>query len=384
MFVRFITASVIAAATVTALGTGTAVAAKTTCSSVAACALYSNAQSGPGLEGISHTGTGLLGESSVSGPNSINIGVHGLAPSDTGVGVFGQGYAGMYGRGNANGVYGESTYTGTVRSFGYGVLGAGQGGVYGIANGEKQGVVGLNFSGSGPNAFGMLAIGLYAPGLFSAGPTGVIAQSYGSYSSTGTYVPGSGVALQLETTVHDYTSTLIRGLDANGKSVMSLDSAGNLTVAGSLVAHGTPLVATTAADGTASYAYGSRTTVPSIEHIGEARLTGGAVFVPLGHVLTSTIDSSAAYMVFVTPEANSHGLFVSERRPSGFMVRENDGGTSSIAFEYRIVARPIDASQSQGRVTHMLATGEGTSFAIHKPELPSGTAARDLRERLPR
>ena len=46
------------------------------------------------------------------------------------------------------------------------------------------------------------------------------------------------------------------------------------------------------------------------------------------------------YRVFLTPEGDSKGLSVTNKTPTGFEVREQQGGTSAIAFQYRIVARP--------------------------------------------
>jgi hypothetical protein len=48
------------------------------------------------------------------------------------------------------------------------------------------------------------------------------------------------------------------------------------------------------------------------------------------------------YHVFLTPLADSQGLYVSKKSPSSFEVREQQGGTSSITFSYRVVARRKD------------------------------------------
>jgi hypothetical protein len=45
--------------------------------------------------------------------------------------------------------------------------------------------------------------------------------------------------------------------------------------------------------------------------------------------------------VFLTPDGNSHGLYVTQKTPAGFVVRENDNGRSTLDFEYRIVAAPL-------------------------------------------
>src|SRR5262249_9486322 len=48
------------------------------------------------------------------------------------------------------------------------------------------------------------------------------------------------------------------------------------------------------------------------------------------------------YRVFLTPEGDCQGLYVRSKRREGFEVRELQGGTSSIVFSYRIVARRRD------------------------------------------
>jgi hypothetical protein len=44
------------------------------------------------------------------------------------------------------------------------------------------------------------------------------------------------------------------------------------------------------------------------------------------------------YHVFLTPEGDSTGLYVSSRNPTAFEVHEQQGGTSSLTFSYRVVA----------------------------------------------
>ena len=48
------------------------------------------------------------------------------------------------------------------------------------------------------------------------------------------------------------------------------------------------------------------------------------------------------YHIFLTPRGDSNGLYVSGLTSSGFEVREQKGGTSSLDFDYRVVARGND------------------------------------------
>jgi hypothetical protein len=45
------------------------------------------------------------------------------------------------------------------------------------------------------------------------------------------------------------------------------------------------------------------------------------------------------YHVFVTPNGDCKGLYVAQKSAASFVVRELGGGTSSIAFDYRIMAK---------------------------------------------
>ena len=48
------------------------------------------------------------------------------------------------------------------------------------------------------------------------------------------------------------------------------------------------------------------------------------------------------YQVFLTPEGDCNGLYVSAKNANGFEVRELKGGTSTLAFSYRVVAKRRD------------------------------------------
>jgi hypothetical protein len=76
-----------------------------------------------------------------------------------------------------------------------------------------------------------------------------------------------------------------------------------------------------------------------MEDVGEAHLVNGRAFVPIDAALADVIDLRGGYHVFVTPEGESNGLYV-VKGAGGFFVREQQGGRATLAFEYRIVAKP--------------------------------------------
>jgi len=100
--------------------------------------------------------------------------------------------------------------------------------------------------------------------------------------------------------------------------------------------------------------------LPTMEDFGEGQLVNGQAAVPLEHQFASTIDTSRSYLVFITPEGDSNGLFVASKSANGFVVRESKGGHSTLAFQYRIVAHPYgDASTRLAGVSaksHSLTT----------------------------
>jgi hypothetical protein len=49
-------------------------------------------------------------------------------------------------------------------------------------------------------------------------------------------------------------------------------------------------------------------------------------------------------MVFVSPQGDNHGLYVTQISGRGFVVRESYGGHATLAFDYRIVAKPFDTN----------------------------------------
>ncbi len=56
----------------------------------------------------------------------------------------------------------------------------------------------------------------------------------------------------------------------------------------------------------------------------------------------AAVVHTADYHVFLTPKGDSRGLYVSSQSATGFTVHEQQGGTNSLAFSYRVVARRKD------------------------------------------
>jgi len=76
-----------------------------------------------------------------------------------------------------------------------------------------------------------------------------------------------------------------------------------------------------------------------LEDFGTGTLTGGVATVSVDPLFAKTVNLGAGYHVFLTPLGDCNGLYVANKTATGFEVRELNGGTSNISFDYRIVAR---------------------------------------------
>ena len=75
------------------------------------------------------------------------------------------------------------------------------------------------------------------------------------------------------------------------------------------------------------------------EDFGSGKLETGVATIALDPVFLQTVNANLAYHVFLTPGGDCKGLYVAQKTPTSFQVRELGGGESSVEFDYRIVAR---------------------------------------------
>jgi hypothetical protein len=137
-----------------------------------------------------------------------------------------------------------------------------------------------------------------------------------------------------------------------GESI-SFDSNGNGEFAGAVFATNFVIISTSR--GSARSAFGMESTRSAIEDTGTVRMTNGMATVRFDSAFAQTIDAGSGYQVFLTPDGQTRGwLFVAEKYEGGFVVREAMGGRSSVAFDYRIVAKPsAGASNARLPVMHL-------------------------------
>jgi hypothetical protein len=304
------------------------------CNSSSACAGGVNSQTGTGVTGGSRQGNGVFGWTQfpstshakskaglfgqdLSTSGSYDVGVAGSATRGTGVQGTSTSGAGVVGRStSSNGIVGQTSMTGGTS----GVLGQD---LSTDLNSNNSGVSGSSQSGYGVN--GMASgngEGVYA---FSKGGIGLEAESDG---------PNPYPALGL-VTGKSFTP-LIVGNTSNG-NYFEVDADANLTISGHLYTAGS---CSSGCLKRRVQSYGMTAAVPTIEDNGKAQLLGGVVSVHLDAAFANAIDPRQGYIVQITPEGDTRGLYVASRTPAGFVVRETMGGRASIPFAYRVVAHP--------------------------------------------
>jgi len=75
------------------------------------------------------------------------------------------------------------------------------------------------------------------------------------------------------------------------------------------------------------------------EDAGSGQLSNGSARIELDSTFAQTVNTGLEYHVFLTPKGDCKGLYVSNESATSFEVHELGGGNSSIAFDYRIMAK---------------------------------------------
>lgn len=117
-----------------------------------------------------------------------------------------------------------------------------------------------------------------------------------------------------------------------------IDAAGNVFATDYYIL-GSPTGASTYA------AYAAAGTIASIEDTGSARLVNGAGIVRFDSTFAEAVDVRNGYEVFLNADGPVRApLYVAQKFARGFTVRESGDSRSSVAFDYRVVARRAGSS----------------------------------------
>ena len=288
-----------------------------------------DARGGAGLSGAGGDGVVATGGNGVSGGLGVSATGGNAFSGAAGSGISGTGGTGPAGATGGVGVVGLGGPTsGSPARTGVGVHGESTSGT---------GLYGLSQSGAGAFGGSNSSIGVYAN---SNEDTGVFATAprRGVWGRTAT---GIGVFGQV---------TNVGGFAVYGAAPTAPDTwagyfEGNVFVSGGLAQGGSGPVTSLAQgrDGSPRTLYSVDSAEPLVEDVGEGTLVGGKAQIKLDPELAAVVDG-AAYQVFLTPEGDCKGLYVTGKTLGGFEVYELQGGTSSLPFGYRVVARRMGAA----------------------------------------
>ena len=142
-------------------------------------------------------------------------------------------------------------------------------------------------------------------------------QTNGNVNATGLYLAGNTIAA--------------------GNNVASVN--GSLTVTGNFVVTGSKSAVVKLANGRDVLLYAMESPENWFEDFGTIKLRRGRAIVRIDRTFAETTNVGVPYKVFLTPNGNCRGLYVTRKNASSFEIRELGGGRSSVSIDYRIVAR---------------------------------------------
>jgi hypothetical protein len=260
-------------------------------------------------------------------------------------------------------------------------------------NGNGDAISGSCPSGTGRGVTGGSANGIGVFGGTARGGAGVFGHTFATTGVRGVSLDGVGVAGSSEASVGVLGEAEQRGLTdrpivttgvlgrshpGNGRGVVG-ESRNGWAVLGSTttgwagVFHGRAIVfggffvwggpksaVVPHPDGSHRQLYTLESPESWFEDFGRGEVVNGRGRVELDPDFAAVVRSDD-YHVFLSPEGNSNGLFVSERAPDGFEVREQRRGRSRLSFSYRVVARRRDVEVER------LARAEELPAAVETP-----------------
>jgi len=213
------------------------------------------------------------------------------------------------------------------------------------------GVVGIDQSQDGGTMnFGVSGRSYHGTGMFGTSGTGV---GVSGSSRTGAGIVGTSASAAQPALAIQATGSgpLMFAMNSSNAKVLKLDQQGNLTITGVITTSGSCQNGCSR-PGEHLISYAPRESSPTMEDFGEGQLTNGAAYVRIDRAFANAIDQSSDYLVFITPDGDSKGLYVTMRSPNGFEVRESGGGRSTLQFSYRIVAKPYGSTEARLPLTH--------------------------------
>jgi hypothetical protein len=310
---------------------------------------YLGYQANPGSNNLSNA-TAIGANATVSESSALVLGGTGVNAVSVGIGTATPAYTlDVQGEGNFNAAASTALIATSSNSYGVGVLGLSASTTPGFAvYGQTLysggiGVYGLGVSGSntGEGTFGLVTAGVWGDtnqSIFAVGvlgtaddaEAGAFSNDSDSYSTLEIQNGGTGG-------LGDVTKAGAPLLSAYGGKTgkgCTIDTSGTVNCEGTVTA----VVPTNSGERKVSL-YAVQSPENWFEDFGSGALSNGAATIALDPTFAQTVNTGTEYHVFLTPNGDSKGLYVSRKTATSFEVREQGGGQSSIAFDYRIVAK---------------------------------------------
>jgi hypothetical protein len=291
---------------------------------------YESGSFGVGARGIWQT-------ASTIGEGSNQIGVWGdtsngtavVGTSDTHGGVLGMSQAGVGAEGRSNNFIG----VGGVSNSDVGVYGA-------TFNSSVAGVEGVYEDAYSNTGKGSTQIGVWGDTGIS-GAVGVLGTTDDGNSLFGVNntVNHETLFVQNSSGFNGGTPSAARfaGPGSSTYCYIPRDSADNDT--GDLICTGTKSAAVPVEGNRMVRLYAVEAADNWFEDAGLGQLANGSATIAFDQIFAQTINGEVDYHVFLTPNGECEGLYVTNKGAQGFEVHELHSGKSSIAFDYRIMAR---------------------------------------------
>ena len=382
------------------------------CSKSSACVQFTNSGTGAGAQGTSLKGSGLIGVTQFNSTSASN-GTSGLSGKDSSTsGTFDSGISGLSVRGTgvsasstsgnaiiassiggagliATSTNSDAIYATSTNFYGIGGLtlnnstatGTGYAGVLAQDNSSdgghlNSGVLGYSVNGTGVAAFSSNWAGANVMGGAGIVPTLSLIAPAGADLIDACADNRRNPCTQLGAfSVGDDGTVFTAGCVEVGiaANYCFTGSTGDVNISGQYLKNGECLqgcaAPSPARPGHAVVSYVPTQSLPSLDDFGEASLQNGYAYVQLDSAFANVIDRTASYLVFITPEGDSRGLYVTQKTAQGFVVRENMSGHSTLLFDYRIVAKPFG---EQGQRLPMVTIPKlRTPSNLHRRTIPS-------------
>jgi hypothetical protein len=282
-----------------------------------------------GMLQVTNTGTSGGNPAIVGTTNSTGAsGVKGVASASSGTTI---GVAGVNSSSGGYGVVGQSAYVGvygdgTGSTTGYGV----------VAESPNIGVSGSSDGASGTGA-GSSGVGVWGDtgGPANGGYTGVLGTADENVAAYFQNNSSSNDTLDLENSAKSSSSAIVLStLGFNFDGTCTINVSGDLACSGSKSA-------VVKVDGGSRRVKLYAVEAPEnwFEDAGSGQLSNGAARIELDPTFAQTVNASLDYHVFLTPNGDCKGLYVSQKSATSFEVHELGGGNSNITFDYRIMAK---------------------------------------------